>query len=864
LVNTPIEPEVTAIDTVLSGVCFNTAWAWQQGQWAIHTAQGAEATAEYAASKNFALFTDIHAGAGFWIRGCGTSGAVLTIQGQAATETQPVYQPGWNLVGLQSVSAKPVAEVLSDQVISAWSWDAGLGSWRVYLKEGQDEYLAAKGFKPFVEIGPHDGFWVNTDPGLEEPPTPPTLEPVASCTALIDGFKAEAIKRMEEQVDRYRDNYLTYGCSPYTIWWYPEAYIDMNTGAAPPSDKGASAQSYSETNVQVAGVDESDFVKNDGKYIYILAEKRFRIVDAWPPEQAHEIASLAVEGEPSQMFVTKGKAFIYSTVYAEQQGLKPGVSWGMPIMWDGSYDYYGQSKMKITVVDLAEITTPAVIREMTFNGSYLNSRRIGNAVHTAATFPAPQITGLTYWPEELSTCYQWYGYGYWQEDGTVTAPEFSKEQVIALFEVVKEQNRATILATDLNQWLPSVTDVHHSAGQTQKEVTVIGQCTDYYQAPVPEEGNQDFLSLISTAMDGSGSVNGTTIIGQQGTVYASADALYVASSQWRQWGRRWFFADKAEIQQATLIHKFALDNEQVSAVYKGSGVVKGNLDNQFHMDEYNSALRVATGIRWGEQPGNTVSVLKEVDGALQVVGQVDGIAPGEEIRSVRFDGERGFVVTFKNTDPLFALDLSEPTAPTITGELKIPGFSTYIHMLGPDHLLTIGYDAEDMGDFAWFQGIMLQIFDVSSMTTPTLLHKEVIGTRGTASEAASDHHAFNYFPDKGVLAIPMVVCEGGDKGEWGSDMTFNGLMVYDVSIDSGFSHRGDIAHPFPPEYETFWGGECSQWWSNPDSLVKRSVFMDDYVFSITNNTIKVASLNDLATALSVITFPKVEPPPQLP
>lgn len=865
LVNTPIEPTDTAIASVLDGVCFQSAWAWQQGGWLIHTSQGAEATAAYAASKGFGLFTDIHAGEGFWVRGCGTSGTELVIQGQVATETAPAYQPGWHLVGLKGVAAKPVAEVLTAQVVSVWSWDKTLGNWRVYLPSGLDAYLADKGFEPLVEIKPTDGFWVNADAGLGEPPAPPTLEPVKSCAALLAGFQKKAIARMEQQVDSYRDIYLTYGCSSYTGWWPPAAYEDMVTGVGAPVPASPKAESYSETNVQVAGVDEADFVKNDGKYIYLLAAKRLHIVDAWPPEEAHEIASLPVEGEPLRMFVDASKAYIYSTVDAEQPLPEPGGAMAMPIMWDGSYGYYyGEAKMKITVVDMAEITAPVVIREMTVNGSYLNSRRIGNAVHTAATFPAPRITGLTYWPEELNVCYQWYDYEYWPGNGTVTEPKFSAQEIVAMFEAVKEQNRATILATDLSQWLPTVTDRQQVNGETQEEVSIIGQCGDYYQAPLPDQENSGFLTLISTAMDGSGEVHGTTVIGQQGTVYASTAALYVASSQWRYGNQPWFFTDQAGIDQATLIHKFALNNQLVSTVYKGSGVVKGNLANQFHMDEYQGALRVATGIGWGTQQGNTVSVLKEVNGELVKVGQVDGIAPGEDIRSVRFDGERGFVVTFKKTDPLFALNLSNPVAPAISGELKIPGFSTYIHLLEQDHLLTIGYDAEDMGTFAWFEGVMLQIFDVSSISSPTLLHKEIIGTRGTASDATSDHHAFNYFAPKGVLAIPMVVCEGGNNGGYGSDMTFNGLMVYDVSATTGFSHRGDIAHPFPPAYETSWSGQCGQWWSNPDSLVKRSVFMDDYVFSITSNTIKAASLNDLATDLAVITFPEVEPPPQTP
>jgi uncharacterized secreted protein with C-terminal beta-propeller domain len=113
---------------------------------------------------------------------------------------------------------------------------------------------------------------------------------------------------------------------------------------------------------------------------------------------------------------------------------------------------------------------------------------------------------------------------------------------------------------------------------------------------------------------------------------------------------------------------------------------------------------------------STLSVLEEKSDELRVVGLVDDIAPKEDIRSVRFNGKKGFIVTFKKTDPLFAFDLNKPKAPKIAGELKIPGYSTYIHLLDDDYLLTIGYDSDDQGSFAWFQGIMLQIFDVSDMT----------------------------------------------------------------------------------------------------------------------------------------------------
>ncbi len=174
------------------------------------------------------------------------------------------------------------------------------------------------------------------------------------------------------------------------------------------------------------------------------------------------------------------------------------------------------------------------------------------------------------------------------------------------------------------------------------------------------------------------------------------------------------------------------------------------------------------------------------NGALEITGQLDNIAPSVDIRSVRYNGDVGFMVTFKKTDPLFVFDLSDPTAPTILGELKIPGYSTYMHFLDETHLLTIGYDADEMGDFAYFDGIQLQILDVSDLTDPHLVHREIIGSRGSTSEAATNHLAFNYFPSRDLLALPMVVCEGGDEGVYGDRMSFNGLMVYQVTADGGF------------------------------------------------------------------------------
>ena len=145
---------------------------------------------------------------------------------------------------------------------------------------------------------------------------------------------------------------------------------------------------------------------------------------------------------------------------------------------------------------------------------------------------------------------------------------------------------------------------------------------------------------------------------------------------------------------------------------------------------------------------------------------------------------------------------------------------------------------------------MLQIFDIGDMTAPQLLHKEIIGTRGTASEAATNHLAFNYFAQKNLLAFPATICEGGTNGYYGDRMTFSGLLVYDVSVTEGFTRRGGISHVDPLSEQA--SQLCYGWWTQPNSAVERSIFMDDYVYSVALDKIKVDDVNSLGEDVAVI------------
>ncbi len=669
-----------------------------------------------------------------------------------------------------------------------------------------------------------------------------SLKSADSCDDLLDSLKERAIREMEKTMDQLIENVRLYG-------WSCFAEIAGFSPPAAPADSGASQ--YSETNVQVAGVDEADFVKNDGSYIYILADNRFQIIDAWPPQESRVISSSAVEGIPKKLFVAADRAMVYSSL-APLAVPGPYGSINSPWLGYGGYyydvpqctygydcDFTGDGRdMKITIYDISDRSDPKLRREIVLNGSYINSRRIGTTVHTVALFPPPLFPGVAYWPALMEQCW-------------LTPDLPAKDDLLEELEDLKTANRLAIEGADITEVLPSLKDTKYVNGTAISESSLVQSCTDVYLSDRPE--GQSFLSLLSLSIDSDEEVQGSTILGRPGAVYATPSSLYVAARQQYYPDMGWFFpVVYEEPTEATAIHKFSLGAKLADTRYVGSAVVKGRVLNQFSMDEHDGYFRITTTSGHSPAPDahSTVSILGEQNGEISMVGQVDNIAPSEDIRSVRFFGDRGFLVTFKKTDPLFALDLSKPSEPRVSGELKIPGFSTYMQFIDDSHLLTIGYDAEDMGGFAWFQGILLQIFDVSDMSAPSLMHKEVIGTRGTTSDAATNHLAFNYFSPKDLLAIPATICEGGSGGFNGTTMTFSGLLVYDVSTETGIKKRGGVSHVDPLSDESY--NLCYNWWTQPNSVVKRSIFMDDYVYSVALDKIKVDSLDDLGHDLTVI------------
>ena len=275
------------------------------------------------------------------------------------------------------------------------------------------------------------------------------------------------------------------------------------------------------------------------------------------------------------------------------------------------------------------------------------------------------------------------------------------------------------------------------------------------------------------------------------------------------------------------------------------------------MDEYDGFFRIATtiGHSWSSdtQSTNNIYILDE---ALQRISEIEDIAPGEEIYSARFMGERAYLVTFKKIDPFFTIDLSDPYHPEILGKLKIPGYSDYLHPYDEDHIIGIGKETvepleEEQEwrniDFAWYQGLKIALFDVSDFDNPQEIAKVVIGDRGTDSPALSDHKAFLFDKEKELLVIPVSLYtidneikqqQGNYTGSLYGEYTFQGAYVYNLNLEDGFTLQGRVTHMdeddmlksgFYPEYA---------------SSIMRSLYIEDYLYTISENMVKINDLTD--------------------
>jgi uncharacterized secreted protein with C-terminal beta-propeller domain len=619
--------------------------------------------------------------------------------------------------------------------------------------------------------------------------------------------------------------------------------------AASAGSGSSGPENYTTTNNQERGVDEADIVKTDGKYIYTLTGDEIVIVKSWPVEDARIVSRLKLgsNARPTMLFLNGDKLVAMSYV---NNAMQIGAG-------KRRRGWYGATR--VSVIDIRNRANPYVVRNLDFEGYTNQARMIGDDVYvvTNSAVQAPQqiweITGkFDGWPE-------------FDQNHSAHDSESVAKIKRAAYKKVRRYLDRELASIDFETALPHMRVSGYRGKFAERPFKPMIACDDIH---VPRSGVQyGMVSLVHFDIKRPWKVNTSGVFGNGWQIYGSQNAIYVAMPNygyyyWYRWLRD--EAPEADEYNTTFIHKFDLRRDVGKPTYAASGRVRGYLLNQFSMDEEGGDLRVATtDMNWwggrGNQPenfGNHIYVLRPDGNQLATIGRVEGLAPGERIFSARMFGDKGYVVTFRQTDPLYTLDLSDPTQPEVVGELKINGFSSYIHPMGNDQLLTVGQDADDDGRV---KGVHLQIFDVSDPSTPTRSHHYTFETMGYSWSAAQwDHKAFTYDPRTGTLALPMQFYPRNNTGDY-----FNGIFVFDVDAKKGFTDKGSVSHDSliegwrarhceknPNDYYCRYPNQRHYWWGW--SNLNRSIIMDDVIFTLSNLGIMAHKLDDTDRSLASV------------
>ncbi len=470
---------------------------------------------------------------------------------------------------------------------------------------------------------------------------------------------------------------------------------------------------YSGTNVQEEGVDEPDMVKTNGTVLYAVANGKLNAVRVSGPKPdlldtlqlepgSHE---LLLHG--SRLLVLSNNGYWIEPLPAMARGIAP----------------YQPSKLVLTEVDVSNPDKLRFVRTLTIDGSYVAARLVGSTVRLVTSAQVPS---------ELP----------------FIQPASQTQEALA---AAKTKNRNVVASSRAASWLPSYR-IKRAGAKPGRERPLV-QCR--HVSRPPEFAGFGMLTVLTVDLaKGLEPVHSTSVMTDGRIVYASPESLYVATERWST--RPLPEQPTKETDGATTaIHKFDISSPRITQ-YRGSGSVSGYLLNQWSLSEHRGVLRVVSTESpawWGEGGGETESfltTLRQREGALAQAGRIGGLGKGERVYSVRFVGDTGYVVTFRQIDPLYTLDLANPESPRVLGELKIPGYSAYLHPIGEDLLLGVGQDATEEGRSI---GTQISIFDVSDLRKPTRVHRESLGLGW--SEAEHDHHAFLFWPRSGLVMIPF-------------------------------------------------------------------------------------------------------------
>ncbi|MFK5635709.1 beta-propeller domain-containing protein [Ornithinimicrobium sp. LYQ103] len=603
-------------------------------------------------------------------------------------------------------------------------------------------------------------------PSTQDPPGTPgpwdETQARAAVTALPVGFVAD-FDGCEQLLTYYQANALEV-VGPWGLGgggtWSMATEDSMGGDAASAADgaaPGSGAPEHSSTNVQEEGVDEADIVKTDGRVIVAAVNGTVRIVDVASEEV---VSTVPVPGRSA----TAAELLLHGStlvVLGQEWG-----GWAQPV--DGRHVAFPPSRTIVTTVDISDPAKPRTVGSMRIEGSYRSARMVEDTVRMVLVSEPPGVEQT-------------------QPRNSTLVAEDEAEQA----------NRDLIRATTIDDWVPHV-QVLDADGRAVSTDQLLG-CDQIARPRDPAGLSTMSVLTFDVAAADPAPTSGAGLVATGSTVYASSDRLVVATSGWDMW--QW--AGGADIwpgpqpTNRTDLHTFDISDPDATT-YRASGSVDGRLLSQWSLDEADGVLRVATTTDppgASQQSQSALVVLREDGDALTETGRVDGLGVTEQIRAVRYlSDDLAAIVTFRQTDPLYLVDTSDPAAPTVAGELKIPGYSAYLHPVADGWLLGVGQDADV--DTGQTNGLQVSLFDIRDLSAP--VQTTVLTWPDTWSPVEGDHRAFLLWPQTGQVVLPAHSWteKPGDKPS-----TFAGVLT--MTVGEGTLVEGGRVSTTPTTQE--WG-----------------------------------------------------------
>jgi uncharacterized secreted protein with C-terminal beta-propeller domain len=700
--------------------------------------------------KGYETISTLESWHGFWIKSKDEWVLMLPSENQTSDENITL-QKGWNLISL------PVDTVVSPHIFdgkTVWKYAPG-DQWQLFDPEAKENFPAIS------HITNSDGIWVKSN-----------KKQIIS--TVSDSAKLHNFATVEAMKNYIRDMLLTYR-RPY-CGYYPLAVIEaadttMKQGdfADTPNEAPVTAQqadNASETNLQEERVDEADIIKHDNTRIFYLSSKendfnRMQVnvttFERITNNELSPLTTIEIEGNAVDLYLTDNKLIVLSKYGMDNyKPLNPTPAEKIVIQNGGDV-----SSMIVEIFNVEDITNIQRTHIFKINGQLNSSRLIDGKLYLITRF-SPEVQ-ITYPPiyVDAPECKEYFTGSNDTNDATPVPAEESGSPTkrAAVISVPNQQTtyqkyaRCYTLRMDENGkfYRP---DYEHPQISYEKlipyykrdhssEEMLITPETFYASDKKDQEPTISTVSKIDIA---TGRLEKTSsVLGYNNTLYASQNALYMVSDQYP------IFYTFDRFDARSIIYKFNLGEEMG---YKAAGFVGGTVLNQFSLSEYNNTLRIATtsGNSWQNNTINRLYTLKTIHDTLLIQGVLSGLGKeGERIRSVRFLGDKGYIVTFRQTDPFYTLDLSDPLHPKKVGELKINGFSSYLHPVSEDLILGFGRDATPDGRLL---GLKIELFSVSDFANPVSLDSYTLPGNYTRSEIEYNHKALAYRDSDKLLAFP--------------------------------------------------------------------------------------------------------------